>query len=86
MEGLIFLAACVAIGLLASWVMQNDAAGPTDPTTGLFAMRSRVAPPKEASDEGLRRTRGRPGIPRPGISRPGIPGRGVRRPGIPGRS
>jgi hypothetical protein len=64
MEGLIFLAACVGIGLLASWVMQNDAAGPTEPTSGLFAMRSRAVRPKVASDERLRRTRGRPGGPR----------------------
>lgn len=40
MEGLFFLVSCVAIGLIALWMMQNDRIGPRDRTIGFFAMRS----------------------------------------------
>jgi len=42
MEGLLFLGECIGIGLILLWIVQNDAAGPGEPTRGLFAMRSGV--------------------------------------------
>ena len=54
MDGLYFLAACVGIGLVQFWVFRNDRAGPTEPTTGLFAMRSQ-APRETAEDKTSRR-------------------------------
>jgi len=43
MEGLLFLGECIGIGLILLWIVQNDAAGPGEPTSGLFAMRAGVA-------------------------------------------
>lgn len=40
MEGLLLLISCIGIGLLASWMMQNNRVGPRDRTIGLFAMPS----------------------------------------------
>lgn len=53
-EGLLFLIACVGIGVLAIWVMQNDAAGPTERIGGLFAMRS-DGPGDQANGPGSQR-------------------------------
>ena len=38
MAGFLFLMSVVATGLVMWWVIQNDSAGPGEPTTGLFAM------------------------------------------------
>jgi hypothetical protein len=56
MEGVLFLVACIAIGLVAFWVMRNDAAGPDEQTHGLFAMRS-DAPKEKPPAEPRRRGR-----------------------------
>ena len=55
MEGLLFLIACVVIGVLVLWVIQNDAAGPTEETSGLFAMRSDRSTPTADRKERQRR-------------------------------
>lgn len=49
MDGLLFLLSLVGIGLVMWWVIQNDSAGPGDPTTGIFAMPTPrgVTPPGE---------------------------------------
>lgn len=44
-DGLFFLVACVAIGLLVTWMRQNDRVGRNGRTTGFFAM-----PPGNAVD------------------------------------
>jgi len=66
MDGLFFLVACVAIGLVQLWVFRNDSAGPTERTTGLFAMRP-AAPRQSAEDKASRRQAAR----RRGWQRPG---------------
>jgi hypothetical protein len=38
MDGVFFLLSVIAIGLIMHWVVQNDKAGPSEPTRGLLAM------------------------------------------------
>lgn len=38
MDGLLYLASIVAVGLVMFWTIRNDQAGATQPTRGLFAM------------------------------------------------
>ena len=40
MEGIFFLLSVIGVGLIMWWVIQNDRVGPTEPTTGLFAMEA----------------------------------------------
>lgn len=63
MEGLLFLASCIAIGLLAFWEIRNDLAELGGPTTGLFAMTSEPAPASETEAPKPARLRTRPGRP-----------------------
>jgi hypothetical protein len=37
-EGIYFLLSIIGVGLVMIWVIQNDAVGPGETTTGLFAM------------------------------------------------
>ncbi len=48
MDGVFFLMAIVATGLVMWWVIQNDHAGPEEKTKGLFAMTD-AAPQKAKS-------------------------------------
>lgn len=53
MDGLLFLLSLIAMGLIMWWIIQNDSAGPGDPTTGVFAMPSPkdgAAPAQAAAD------------------------------------
>jgi len=57
-DGLFFLMSCVAIGLIAGWIMQNDGVRPGGRTIGFFAMPfSDAAAPGKATKRKLGRTR-----------------------------
>lgn len=60
MAGFLFLMSVVATGLVMWWVIQNDSAGPGDPTAGLFAM-----PHEEAGNTPVPRAPSNPGGPSP---------------------
>lgn len=55
-DGFFFLVSCVAIGLLATWIMQNDRAAPSERTSGFFAMSGDTS---DDSDELAKRAPGR---------------------------
>lgn len=59
LEGVMFLVSCVAMALLAIWVMRNDKAGPTDRIDGWFAMRSRHLNEQPPTPEESRKNRSR---------------------------
>jgi len=65
MDGLLFLATIIAVGLVMHWVVLNDRAGPRDATSGLFAIRAPGTPEKRrrrrTNDAELPRRR-RPGV------------------------
>lgn len=46
MDGLLFLASVVGVGLVMWWVLQSDRAGGDATRRGLFAMRAGAAPRK----------------------------------------
>lgn len=64
MEGLMFLAECIGIGLILLWIVQNDTVGLGDRTSGLFAMRSKTPEDKLAADPRQRMRQARPQVQR----------------------
>ncbi len=62
MDGLLFLASIIAMGLVMAWVRQNDRVGERQATSGLFALRSAAAPRarKDAEQPAARPSSGGP--------------------------
>lgn len=70
MEGIFFLLSVIGVGVIMWWVIQNDRAGPTEPTHGLLAMDSNGASINQSQDAAGRSSLGIAGPLREPVTRP----------------